>query len=246
MSYILIVDDSMEQLEMHRQYLSDSYRVVCCKSGEEALEHLGTEIPQLILLDIEMPMMDGFAVLEQIRQINNAMDLPVIGLTGNKSKASVLSFISKGGNDYLTKPVAREALREKVAAVLAQEAKRRELKKILIVDDELETLLLLKSLLKDTYSVTILNAGKMAIDYLYKNKADLILLDYHMTPFSGVSLFRMLQNLENAKDIPVAFITGCHDKESLLECARLKPAGVLLKPIEKGELLSRIREILSL
>lgn len=244
MECVLIVDDSTEQLERHKQFLEDSYHILCCKSGTEAMDMLRAEAVDLILLDIEMPLMDGYEVLRQIRELNKGMNLAVVGLTGNKSRASVLKFISKGGTDYLIKPVTPEGLREKVAQVLLQERQNRERKKILIVDDELESLLLFKNLLKDSYHVTTLNAGKMAIDYLYKNKPDLILLDYHMAPFSGVSLFRMFRNMESAKDIPIAFITGCHDKDTIYECARLAPAGVFLKPVERGEFLGKIRGIL--
>lgn len=244
MDTILIVDDADEQLELHKKYLEGKYQVVCCKNGEEALNLLVHITPQLILLDIEMPIMNGYVVLENIRKMDRHMNVPVIGLTGNNSKASVLSFLSKGGNEYLIKPVAKENLLEKIDMVLTEERKKRGQKKILIVDDELESLFLFKSLLKDIYSVAVLNAGKMVIDYLSKNRPDLILLDYHMTPFSGVSLFRMIRNMDAYKEIPIAFITGCHDKESLLECAKLLPAGVFLKPIEQEELLNKIKEIL--
>lgn len=244
MDTILIVDDSEEQLELHKQYLDDTYTVVCCKSGASALDKLSEITPLLILLDIEMPVMNGYTVLEKIRKMETAMNIPVIGLTGNNNRASVLNFVSKGGNDYLAKPVTREVLRDKVALVLKQENKKRDMKKILIVDDELESLLLFKNLLKDSYNITTLNAGQMAIDYLNKHMPDLILLDYHMTPFSGVSLFRMIRGMDNLKEIPIAFITGCHDKESLLECAKLLPAGVFLKPIDKAELHKKIKEIL--
>ena len=66
MDCILIVDDSAEALEMHKQYLGQRYRIICCRNGAAALELLEKELPQLILLDIEMPGMNGYTVLEKI------------------------------------------------------------------------------------------------------------------------------------------------------------------------------------
>ena len=236
---ILIVDDDEFQLEIHGKYLEEDYRVIKCPSGKKALEVVQRESIKLILLDIEMPGMDGFETLDRIRTLENGMHVPVIGLTGNSSKLSVLNFVSKGGNDYLIKPVMKENLLAKVEELLSCKEKHKFDKKILVVDDDPQSLLLIKAFLKDKYEVITLSSGKTALEYLNKYIPDLILLDYKMTPYNGVTMIKAIRKMNNMEDVPIAFITGADDEE-VLECVLQKPAGVILKPIEKNLLCERV------
>lgn len=236
---ILIVDDDEFELDVHAMHLKEHYHVIACSTGKKALEVVQKEALDLVLLDIEMPVMSGFDVLDRMRNMENGMNVPVVGLTGNNSKVSVLNFISKGGNDYIVKPVAKDVLINKVDTILSCKQKHKFDKKILVVDDAPESLLTIKAFLKDKYEVITLSSGKTAIEYLNKYIPDLILLDYKMAPYNGVTLFKSIKKMNNMEDVPIAFITGAEDEE-VIECVLQKPAGVILKPIERDMLRERV------
>ena len=113
-------------------------------------------------------------------------------------------------------------------------------KTILIVDDDPGYLGLVREWLKGTYKVAMANSGLQAIKWLGKNKADLILLDHEMPVTTGPQVLEMLRSDEETKNIPVMFLTGKGDKESVMAVVALKPEGYFLKTIEKDELLTKL------
>ncbi len=115
-------------------------------------------------------------------------------------------------------------------------------KSVLIVDDDPSYMGLVREWLKGTYKVSMANSGLQALKWLGKNKADLILLDYEMPVTSGPQVLEMLRSDEETKDIPVIFLTGKGDKESVMAVVALKPQGYFLKNIEREELLEKMEE----
>lgn len=115
-------------------------------------------------------------------------------------------------------------------------------KSILVVDDDVSYLGLIREWLKDEYRVSMANSGLQAIKWLGKNKADLILLDHEMPVTSGPQVLEMLRSDEETKNIPVMFLTGKSDKESVMAVVALKPEGYFLKTIDKRELLEKLEE----
>ncbi|MCR5356286.1 MAG: response regulator [Lachnospiraceae bacterium] len=113
-------------------------------------------------------------------------------------------------------------------------------KSILIVDDDPSYLKLVREWLKDKYKVAMANSGLQAIKWLGKNKADLILLDHEMPVTSGPQVLEMLRSDPETQDIPVIFLTGKGDKESVMAVVELKPEGYFLKTIKKEELLEKL------
>jgi CheY-like chemotaxis protein len=141
-----------------------------------------------------------------------------------------------------TRPVNNE---EFVQAALDyfDEEKREDLKKrILIIDDDPQYLSLIRGWLKDTYKISVANSGLQGIKYLGKNKVDLILLDYEMPITSGPQVLEMLRGDKDTKDIPVIFLTGKSDKNSVMAVVELRPEGYLLKSIQKEELTLKLEE----
>lgn len=119
-------------------------------------------------------------------------------------------------------------------------------KSILVCDDDPNYLGLVREWLKDTYKVSVVTSGLQAIKWLGKNKADLILLDHEMPVTTGPQVLEMLRADEETKSIPVMFLTGKSDKESVLAVVALKPEGYFLKNIEKDELLAKLGEFFAL
>ena len=115
-------------------------------------------------------------------------------------------------------------------------------KSILVVDDDPNYLGLVREWLKDDYKVFMVSSGLQAIKWLGKNKVDLILLDHEMPVTSGPQVLEMLRSDEETKVIPVMFLTGKSDKESVMAVVSLKPEGYFLKTIQKDELLEKLNE----
>ncbi|MCR4655447.1 MAG: response regulator [Lachnospiraceae bacterium] len=113
-------------------------------------------------------------------------------------------------------------------------------KTILIVDDDVTYMKLIYSWLKDYYHVAMANSGAQAFSWLAKNKADLVLLDYAMPIASGATVMKMLKSESETDSIPVMFLTGKSDKESLMSVIELHPADYLLKTIDKPTLLQKL------
>ena len=114
-------------------------------------------------------------------------------------------------------------------------------KRILIVDEDTTYMGVIRDWLRDAYSVALANSGMQAITYLSKNPVDLILLDYEMPVTSGPQVLKMLRSEPTMAQIPVIFLTGHNDKESVMEVVSLKPAGYLLKTIQRGDLLKELK-----
>lgn len=115
-------------------------------------------------------------------------------------------------------------------------------KRILIIDDDPQYLSLIRQWLNGMYKISVANSGLQGIKYLGKNKVDLILLDYEMPVTSGPQVLEMLRSDEDTKDIPVIFLTGKSDKDSVMSVVGLRPEGYLLKSIEKEKLIEKLDE----
>ena len=128
---VLVVDDVAISLSVAEQALREDYDVVTANSGSRALRYLRKERPDLILLDIRMDDMDGIQTLKEIRKMDNRADIPVIMLTGQNEKASVLEAAKLGIYDYMLKPFAAQDLLSRVQGALELPGKSDFKKKVL-------------------------------------------------------------------------------------------------------------------
>lgn len=112
---ILIVDDVPQNLQILRSTLQKSnYRIAAANNGEVALRYLQKNVPDLILLDVMMPMINGFDVCKQIKEQERLKDIPVIFLTARTEKDDVITGFNAGGVDYITKPFNMSELMSRV------------------------------------------------------------------------------------------------------------------------------------
>lgn len=107
---ILLVDDDITFLKMMQKWLGTKYRVAAARSGPQALSYLAEHTVDLILLDYEMPLMDGPKVLEAVRSKPKTANVPVIFLTGKSDPESVRSVMSLKPASYLLKSSNKEAI----------------------------------------------------------------------------------------------------------------------------------------
>ena len=115
-------------------------------------------------------------------------------------------------------------------------------KSILIVDDDVNYLRTVRDWLKDIYKVYMANSGIQALTWLAKNHADLILLDIIMPVTTGKEILEMLRSEDFSKDIPVIFLTGKSDKETVKSVMPLRPEGYLLKSINMAVLRKELEK----
>jgi DNA-binding response OmpR family regulator len=113
---IMVVDDEPDLLNAVRLYLEmETYQVITATTGEQALEKLRTRLPDLIVLDVMMPELNGFETLEEIRRVSN---VPVIMLTAKGEESEKVRGLGLGADDYVTKPFSQRELLSRIQAVL--------------------------------------------------------------------------------------------------------------------------------
>ena len=113
-------------------------------------------------------------------------------------------------------------------------------KRVLVVDDDPTMTRAIKNLLSDKYTVFMAASGMNAITFLAKTNVDLILLDYEMPVISGAKVLEMIRSEESTRNIPVMFLTGKSDKESVMNVLALKPEAYLLKSMPPAEWIKTV------
>ncbi len=126
----------------------------------------------------------------------------------------------------------------KALAAVAEEKKMG--KHILLVDDDTTFLKMLQGWLSDKYRITAVKSGMQAITYMANHKPDLILLDYDMPVSPGPQVMEMIRSEYNYRDLPIIFLTGKSDRESIMNVMRLKPQGYFLKTMTRDEMVDAI------
>ena len=133
---VLVVDDEPQIIKLISMNLErEGFQVISAADGYEALEKVTKELPDLVILDIMMPDMDGFETLKRIRELSS---VPVIFLSVRGQEADRVHGLDLGADDYITKPFSPRELVSRIKAVLRRtQAKAPAIKSEIVVDDEL-------------------------------------------------------------------------------------------------------------
>ena len=115
---IVAVDDSALILKMLDRVLAKKYDLYSYVDENRALEFLRKKAPNLIILDIDMPRINGFDMLKLIRKEDHLKEVPVIFLTSNNDKTHVLKAMTSGANDYVVKPIDEDILLKKIDGLI--------------------------------------------------------------------------------------------------------------------------------
>ncbi|MBO4725848.1 MAG: response regulator [Firmicutes bacterium] len=138
------------------------------------------------------------------------------------------------------RPFDMKALMAELIKICQADEERRRGKNILLVDDDVTFLKIMKEWLSMKYYITVARSGMQAITYIANHKPDLILLDYDMPITPGPQVMEMIRSEHNAGEIPIIFLTGKSDKESVMRVMELKPQGYLLKSLSKEEIVEAV------
>jgi CheY-like chemotaxis protein len=118
MKRILVVDDNALNLELTCQVLEDDYDVLTAENGEEALAEIEKGKPDLVLMDLSMPVLDGWEATRRIRSNADTEKMPVIALSAHAIPAEIDKAMAAGCNAFVTKPVDEDELLEKIQELL--------------------------------------------------------------------------------------------------------------------------------
>ncbi|MCH5192967.1 MAG: diguanylate cyclase [Oscillospiraceae bacterium] len=127
MKTILVVDDNKMNLASARKVLCDKYKVVPVMKGQQALTYLESGECDIILLDINMPEMDGFEVMKRIREMEHCLSIPVIFLTADSEPETETRCFREGAIDFIAKPFVPEVMLSRIGRILELEELRRSL-----------------------------------------------------------------------------------------------------------------------
>ncbi|NOR20870.1 MAG: response regulator [Xanthomonadales bacterium] len=237
-STILVIDDDTEACEIIERYLiKDDFNVVTANSGEQGLR-LAREIhPAAITLDVMMPGMDGWTVLQVLKADPELHNIPVIMLSMIDDRTRGYSL---GAVDYLTKPVDRELLHKTLSRYYCPDGNC----PVLLIEDDVETReIMAHTLEKNGWKVSEANNGQEALDMMADVQPRLILLDLMMPVMDGFGFLAEMRTNPEWQDIPVIVITAkdltAEDRDRLSGCVE----EVLEKnAYSREQLLKEIRE----
>lgn len=222
---VLVIDDDPAARDLMRRFLSkEGFRPETAGSGEEGLRLARSLHPVVITLDVMMPGMDGWAVLQQLKADAETQDIPVIMLTMVDDKNIGFAL---GATDYLTKPIDRSRL----AAVLGRYRCGEDGCGVLLVEDDDASREMMRALLtREGWNVTEAANGRVALEQMETTRPDLILLDLMMPEMDGFEFARRLRERPEWHAVPVIVLTA----KDITDADRLRLTGSVEKIVQKG------------
>lgn len=259
---ILIVDDVHENLHVLMNILRDEYAISAATSGEKALLLARRQpAPEIILLDVKMPGMDGYSVLSHLKSSPETENIPVIFVTALTDVADEARGLKLGVADYITKPVNPELLKLRLRTQLELQRYRHESLRVdsvehcdsvqpptlLVVDDIPENIHELLEALKDDYRIMVANSGAKALR-LIEGEAppDLVLLDVVMPEMDGYETCQRIKMTTIGNRIPVIFVTVADATQEKVQGFSVGAADYITKPFDIDEVRARLRTHLEL
>ena len=205
--------------------------------------HAQCEDCDLIVLYTDDAVIEATAVLVFLKDYCTEKNKKIV-IIGSSEEHEVVMKTLKEGNvfRFFERPLNMEHFLDETDRYFSEASQQAMRKSILIVDDDVTYMTMIMDWLKDAYRVSVANSGMQAITWLANNHPDLILLDYEMPVTTGPQVLEMIKSDSNTASIPVIFLTGKGDKESIMKVLALKPAGYLLKSVDKNGLRENIAD----
>ena len=194
---LLLVDDEKGLCEYLRDFFKPrGYDIFIATNGQDALNIVKKENPELVLLDINMPGMDGLEVLRHIKNISSQTKVIMVTIRDDADTEEKAKNL--GADEFVKKPFTIDYLEDVVILKVNEMTKSKEPARILIVDDEEGIRDSLRKFLAGRFECEIFEAGngEVALDLLRANKFDLVFLDIKMPGISGMDVIREKKKLD--------------------------------------------------
>jgi len=269
---ILVVDDDPLNVKLLTAKLSAvEYDVIEAYSGQEGLDKAAAESPDLLLLDVMMPYIDGFEVTRRLKHDPHTRHIPIILVTALDERENKSKGLEAGADDFLNKPINNVELQARVRSLVdlkryrdqvnEQKQARRQpgsiaprqglcpererIPNVLLVEDNaIDAKIVQCYLEREALRVQLYTDGDTALRRAREGNVDLILLDILLPDINGFEICRRLKETEETRDIQILVLTCLGDLKSKLRGIELGADDYLVKPIDEKELRARIRSLL--
>jgi two-component system cell cycle response regulator len=255
---ILVIEDNEKNLKLFRTLLeANNFRVLEALDAERGFELLRRELPDLVLMDIQLPGMNGYEATQKIRNDPSFSHIPVLALTAYAMQGDREKAIMSGCDGYISKPIDTRAFIENIEIFFegrADPAAVNQLttipslkRKILIVDDEPRNRKVLQAMLpEERFDTLTADNGEEGLAQAFAEHPDVILLDIMMPGIDGFEVSRRLKQDDRSKNIPIILVTALDEVDSRIDGLEAGAEEFLSKPVRPVELLARVSSMLQL
>jgi len=255
---LLLVDDDTVALQVLSKTLAPYARMRFARSGTEALKAIDEELPDLLILDLNMPGLGGMEVLASLRARPASAHLPVILVTSARDEALEATALEIGAQDFIRKPFQPELLVHRMRALLRLSALRlpdpsrtadrlRQGARILLVDDDPGAIEAMRASLAPLGATLMAAAdGEQALALMNEDAPDLVLLDAEMPRLDGYAVCQAMQADPVLAQVPVAFVSVNAEARFETLSFAVGASDFVAKPFKPEVLLARVRKLLQL
>jgi len=264
---VLVVDDVASNVKLLEAKLSAEYfEVVTASNGMEALAKIKSDQPDIILLDVMMPGMDGFEVCRRVKSDPSSAHIPVVITTALDQTSDRIEGLSAGADDFLTKPIDDAALLARVRSLVRLKMMTDELRmreatgssmglldpaetfseafptgRILLVEDRPETVRSISGALCPQNHLVVLDGFEGALTQVRSGDFDLILVSLGLRDYDGLRLCSQLRSLPEGRNVPILVLVSEGDRRKLHQSLEMGVNDYLSRPIDRNELVARVR-----
>jgi CheY-like chemotaxis protein len=193
---ILIVDDDIMTLKILKKYLEDTYDVVTENAGYRFVEKMGSYGADLILLDIEMPVVNGIEAFDKLIKDPELNETPVVFLSGVANPNLVRELMGKGAAGYLVKTIPKSELLARLEKIFNEGTVGKKNKEVLIIDNDITRLKSMRdNLIAEGYKVKVVRSSVEAVDHIRNHHPDLFVIGRDSTGVSPQEVFESLESI---------------------------------------------------
>ena len=237
---IVYLDDTSFHLFSTKERLKNHFEVYPAQTVEILKEILKNITPDLILLDINMPLVSGFDVIKMLKDDTRYANIPVIFLTAKDDKHTIETAMALGAADFVMKPYNDSKLIECIQNQVNPEMIERNKPVILAVDDSPSILQEVNHVLKDLYNVRTLADPEELGEVLKYLTPDLFLMDYKMPKVTGVELLSAIRKYRDHRDTPILFLSSEGTTDNISLAINAGVSDFIVKPIDYEILRKKI------
>jgi len=253
---ILSVDDSKTiRLIISRAFKKFNCRILEACNGVEGLAVASREKPDVIILDITMPVMDGYETLAKIKADPDLKKIPVVMLTAEAGRDNVTRIAKMGVRDYLVKPFKEDLVVERISRIVDLQPKGQKAEKkkfddpinVYVVDDKPAIVEIVKNSVSDTpWKIEGITKIGDTVDACQKNNPDLVLISLSLDGSGGFELFTSLRSNPQTKHIPIFGLCVKIANEEQTRALEMGFDAVITKPINPDDLKAKVMRSLKL